>query len=98
MLAAEPETGPTLMKAVETLRKLLPEGAVPKGIADAKQQQFMQQERQSAPILAALQALKGAGVGAGGPPGAGAPGGAPPGLPGMGGGMPMPPGGPPQIG
>lgn len=95
MLAAEPEVGPQLMKAVESLRKLVPEGAVPKGIGDAAQQQFMQKERQTAPILAALQALKGAG--GGGPPGA-APGGAPPGMPGPGaGGLPVPPGGPQQM-
>lgn len=84
MLAAEPEVGPQLMKAVESLRKLVPEGMVPKGIQDAAQQRFMQQERQQSPILAALKAL---GQGGGGPAGAG---GAPPGIGGPGG-SPMPP-------
>ena len=71
-LAAEPELGPQLMKAVESLRKMVPEGAVPKGVQDASMQRFMQQERQAAPILAALAALKqsgAGGAGAGGPPG-----------------------------
>jgi hypothetical protein len=89
MLASEPEVGPQLMKAVEGLRKLVPEGAVPKGIADAAQQGFMQDERKRAPILAMLQALAAA---KGGAPQAGA--GA--GMPGPmgGGGLPAPPGGP----
>lgn len=83
MLAAEPEIGPQLMKAVESLRKLVPEGSVPKGVGDASMQQFMQKERQAAPILAALAALKQQ-AGAAGPGGApGGPGGGMPGAPPM---------------
>jgi hypothetical protein len=57
-----------IMKAIEGLSKLVKEGDVSPGAQNTQMQKFMMEQRQMAPLLAALAQSKGAGAGAGGPP------------------------------
>lgn len=56
-----------IMKSIDTLAKQVKEGDTTQGAKEAELQRFMMQQRQQAPLLATLAALK-----AGGGPGAGA--------------------------
>lgn len=75
-LGAETDIGQAILKSLESIGKVLPEGTVTPGMQNAGMQQWMQQARRDGPqanIIAALQGGAGAGAGAPPPPGAGAP-------------------------
>jgi hypothetical protein len=78
---AASEVGSGVRKAIDALAKLpqLGPGATTPGAQKAGMQQFMMEQRQSAPLLAQLAAMRGGQGGGAAPPGAG--GGAPPGPP-----------------
>jgi hypothetical protein len=81
------ETGQAILKAISSLSKHVPVGATTPGAQHTAMQQFMMQQRQQAPLLAALAAAQRQGA-------PGAPGGAPPAPPMMPpSGAPMNPGG-----
>lgn len=73
---AETELGQALLKSLEAIGKVLPEGAVTPGMQNAGMQQWMMQGRRENPMAAITAAL---GAGGGGPPGGAPP--APPGGP-----------------
>jgi len=73
---AATEKGQAIMKAIQSIAKHVPPGAVAPGAQNAAMQQHMMQQRQESPLLAQLAAMRGGGGSA--PPGAGAPGPSPP--------------------
>lgn len=82
-LGAETEIGQAVLKSLEMIGKVLPEGAVSPGLQNAGMQKFMMSERRDAPMQAILAALQGGGGAPGGspPPGAPPPSGPSPGGP-----------------
>ena len=90
-LGPETEPGQAVMKAVQSLSKHVPQGATTPGAQHAGMESFMMQQRQMAPLLATLAAMKGGGAGNAG---AGAPAPQPPPPENAGsGGSPLNPGG-----
>ncbi len=77
---AATEVGVAVRKAIDILAKLpqLGAGATTPGAQHTAMQQFMMEQRQSAPLLAQLAAMRGGQGGGAAPPGAGAPPGGPP--------------------
>jgi len=73
-LGAETDIGQAILKSLEAIGKVLPEGTVTPGMRDAGMQQWMMQGRRENPMAAIIAALQGGG--GGGTPAAPAPGGA----------------------
>jgi hypothetical protein len=73
---AATEVGVAVRKAIDILAKLpqLGAGATTPGAQHTAMQQFMMEQRQSAPLLAQLAAMRGGQGGGAAPPGVGAPG------------------------
>ena len=88
-LGAESEPGQAILTALKALSKHVPQGATTPGAQQAGMQQFMMEQRQKAPLLAALAAMRGGGAG----PNAGGPPAIPPPAGGAGPGSPLTPGG-----
>jgi hypothetical protein len=73
-LGAETEVGQAILKSLENIGKVLPDGAVTPGMQTAGMQQWMMQGRRDNPMNAIMAALGGGGAGGGaGAPGAGGP-------------------------
>lgn len=77
-LGAETEVGQAILKSLELIGKVLPDGAVTPGMQNAGMQQWMMQGRRENPMAAIIAALGQGGGQGGAPP---TPGGGP--LPGM---------------
>lgn len=58
MVGAGSPIGEAVLKALQSLAKHVPPGAVPPGVEQSTMQQAMQRQRQNATLMAAMQAAR----------------------------------------